>query len=143
MEKEEILQIVKVCMEACLERYTVPAMLSVEETAEKLGISKDTVRDYLRKGELTGYEIGNRMMRVSVESINKLLDCVTTRPADAEEQKPEEPKPEEQKPEEQKPEEPKPEEPKPEEFERCTAVHPKNGKQCVLPAGHEGKHHCE
>ena len=179
MEKKEVIELVKACMEACLERYAVPGMLSVEETAEKLGISKDTVRDYLRKGELTGYEIGNRMMRVSVQSINELLERVKTgKPeteetektdlngggtqaaaeepkggnadaaaeeaatlARAEEQKTEEQKAEE--PKEVKPEEVKPEKAKPEEFERCTAVHPKNGKRCVLFAGHEGKHRCE
>ena len=181
MEKKEVIELVKACMEACLERYAVPGMLSVEETAEKLGISKDTVRDYIRKGELTGYEIGNRMMRVSVQSINELLERVKTtgKPeteetektdlngggtqaaaeepkggnADAAAEEPkggnadaaaEEPKQEEPKSGTPAAAEEKETEPEPEvKVEQCAAIHPKNGKRCVLPAGHEGKHRCE
>lgn len=143
MEKKEVIELVKACMEACLERYAVPGMMSVEDTAERLGISKDTVRDYIRKGELVGYEIGNRMMRVSVKSINDLLERVKTG------------KPETEKTEEtdengaatlaraEEPNPPSPEATEDKGAEQCAAIHPKSGKRCVLPAGHEGKHHCE
>jgi excisionase family DNA binding protein len=56
--------------------------LTVEEVATRLGASEDTVRKYLRTGELTGYMPGGRRLgwRIKPESLTAFIEAKTPTP---------------------------------------------------------------
>ena len=171
MEASEVAMIVGETVRACLKQFTLSPLLTIDEIAEKLKISKDAVRAYIRSGELKAYELGARLVRVEIAEVNEFLSKMSVRKdyeiarlQDCEIAEPEEkPEPEpEQKLEPEPEEKPEPEaekdceiarlrdcevaEPeKPEEdqgFIQCDAVHPKTGVRCTLEKGHGGKHCC-
>lgn len=165
MEASEVAMIVGETVRACLKQFTLSPLLTIDEIAEKLKISKDAVRAYIRSGELKAYELGARLVRVEITEVNEFLakmsvrkDCESARLQDCEvmEQKQEkegeivtEPE-EKQEPEKdcesarlQDCEVAEPEKPEEDQgFIQCDAVHPKTGVRCTLKKGHEGKHCC-
>ena len=165
MEASEVAMIVGETVRACLKQFTLSPLLTIDEIAEKLKISKDAVRAYIRSGELKAYELGARLVRVEIAEVNEFLakmsvrkDCESARLQDCEvmEQKQEkegeivtEPE-EKQEPEKDREsarsqdcEVAEPEKPEEDQgFIQCDAVHPKTGVRCTLEKGHEGKHCC-
>ena len=91
--KDEFAAIIKETVGACLHHLAVPAMMSVDEVSEKLGISKETVRAYIKNGELEGFELGSRLMRIPVQSVNNLLEKVRVKTDPQISEKPDVPEP--------------------------------------------------
>ena len=91
--KDEFAAIIKETVGACLHHLAVPAMMSVDEVSEKLGISKETVRAYIKNGELEGFELGSRLMRIPVQSVNNLLEKVRVKIDPQTSEKPDVPEP--------------------------------------------------
>lgn len=48
---------------------TEPAYLSISDAARHLGVSRDTVRDWIKAGKLPVYEFGPRTVRVKIEEL--------------------------------------------------------------------------
>ena len=48
-------------------------LLSVEEVAERLGVTPDTIRHYIRTHQLTAIRIGNKY-RIKESELNRFLD---------------------------------------------------------------------
>ena len=165
MEASEVAMIVGETVRACLKQFTLSPLLTIDEIAEKLKISKDAVRAYIRSGELKAYELGARLVRVEIAEVNEFLakmsvrkDCESARLQDCEvmEQKqekegeivtePEEklgPEKDRESARVQECEVAEPEKPEEDQgFIQCDAVHPKTGVRCTLEKGHEGKHCC-
>lgn len=58
--------------------------LSLAEAAEYLGVTDRTIRNLIARGQLTGYRIGPRLIRVSLEEIeDRLVTVVPTGWGDA------------------------------------------------------------
>ncbi len=165
MEASEVAMIVGETVRACLKQFTLSPLLTIDEIAEKLKISKDAVRAYIRSGELKAYELGARLVRVEIAEVNEFLakmsvrkDCESARLQDCEvmEQKQEkegeivtepeekqEPEKDRERARSQECEVAEPEKPEEDQgFIQCDAVHPKTGVRCTLEKGHEGKHCC-
>lgn len=51
-------------------------LLTPEETAEFLGVSPNTVRAWLRRGELKGVKLGGKVWRVRQEDIDDFIHVV-------------------------------------------------------------------
>ena len=49
------------------------AWLSVEQIATELGLTEDTIRNYIRTRQLTAYRIGNTY-RIKREDLNQFLE---------------------------------------------------------------------
>lgn len=47
--------------------------LSVEQIAKELGLTEDTIRNYIRTRQLTAYRVGNTY-RIKREDFNKFLE---------------------------------------------------------------------
>ena len=58
-------------------------VVSIERTAEMLGTSPRTVRNFISAGYLTGYRVGPRLIRISVDEINALLRPIPSAGGDA------------------------------------------------------------
>ena len=91
MEASEVAMIVGETVRACLKQFTLSPLLTIDEIAEKLKISKDAVRAYIRSGELKAYELGARLVRVEIAEVNEFLakmsvrkDCESARLQDCE-----------------------------------------------------------
>ena len=91
MEASEVAMIVGETVRACLKQFTLSPLLTIDEIAEKLKISKDAVRAYIRSGELKAYELGARLVRVEIAEVNEFLakmsvrkDCEIARVQDCE-----------------------------------------------------------
>lgn len=52
-------------------------LLSVEEVAERLGVTPDTIRHYIRTHQLTAIRIGNKY-RIKESDLKRFLDERTT-----------------------------------------------------------------
>ncbi len=50
-------------------------MLSPEEVAERLSVSPNTVRAWLREGSLKGVKLGNKIWRISEEELQEQICC--------------------------------------------------------------------
>lgn len=94
MEASEVAMIVGETVRACLKQFTLSPLLTIDEIAEKLKISKDAVRAYIRSGELKAYELGARLVRVEIAEVNEFLakmsvrkDCEIARLQDCERKK--------------------------------------------------------
>lgn len=48
-------------------------LVSIPAAAEQLGCSDRTIRRYIAAGTLTGYRIGQRMIRVDSNEVDQLL----------------------------------------------------------------------
>ena len=60
--------------------HRVPPMVcEVREAAERLAVSPQTVREWLRGGRLRGYQEG-RVIRIDVSSIQEVLEGRPARP---------------------------------------------------------------
>lgn len=51
----------------------MPEILTLEEVAEKLKLSEQTVRRYLRENKIVGFKLGNSW-RVKEEELMKFID---------------------------------------------------------------------
>ena len=85
MNKEEVKEIVEAAVGACMTHVAVPVLMTPEEVAQKLGVSKDTIREWLKSGELAAYSLGARMTRIAVRDVNAMLDRIRSASATAEE----------------------------------------------------------
>ena len=85
MNKEEVKEIVEAAVGACMQHVSVPVLMTPEEVAQKLGVSKDTIRAWLKSGELAAYELGARMTRIAVRDVNAMLDRIRSASATEEE----------------------------------------------------------
>ena len=79
MEASEVAMIVGETVRACLKQFTLSPLLTLDEIAEKLKISKDAVRAYIRSGELKAYELGARLVRVEIAEVNEFLSKMSVR----------------------------------------------------------------
>lgn len=50
---------------------------SLQEAAERLGVSVSTIRRLVADGKLTGYRLGSRILRVRPEEVDKTLQATT------------------------------------------------------------------
>lgn len=48
-------------------------LVTLEVAAQYLGVSPKTVRQWISEGKLTGYRLGNRMLRVDQNELDGLL----------------------------------------------------------------------
>ena len=87
MEASEVAMIVGETVRACLKQFTLSPLLTIDEIAEKLKISKDAVRAYIRSGELKAYELGARLVRVEIAEVNEFLAKMQVRSQDSEPEK--------------------------------------------------------
>ena len=154
MEASEVAMIVGETVRACLKQFTLSPLLTIDEIAEKLKISKDAVRAYIRSGELKAYELGARLVRVEIAEVNEFLAKMQVRSQDSEPGKDSEvarlqecevaePEKDCESARSQDCEVAEPEKPEEDQgFIQCDAVHPKTGVRCTLEKGHEGKHCC-
>ena len=85
MNKEEVKEIVEAAVGACMTHVAVPVLMTPEEVAQKLGVSKDTIRAWLKSGELVAYELGARMTRIAVRDVNAMLEWIRSASATEEE----------------------------------------------------------
>ena len=53
-------------------------LLTIEQTAQRLGCSKNTVRAVIRKGDLPAVRIGPRMVRVRETDLEQILQPYET-----------------------------------------------------------------
>ncbi len=150
-------RIIQSTIKSVLVHYEVPQFLTVEQVAERLGVSKETVRTYIQQGELRAYNLSDRIIRLKPVDVNDFMENRATEAnvatetnvatantaADAAEN-PAEPEAnvatETNVAAEANVAAEKPEEPAEPEIEQCPAVNPKTGARCLLPAGHEGPH---
>ena len=49
-------------------------MLSVKEVAQILGVSNQTVRNYINSGKLEAVRINQRVIRISKEKLNEFIE---------------------------------------------------------------------
>lgn len=56
---------------------------SLQDAADRLGVSVSTIRRLIADGKLTGYRLGNRILRVNPEEVDQTLQPTTAwaRPA--------------------------------------------------------------
>ena len=56
---------------------------SLQDAADRLGVSVSTIRRQIAAGKLTGYRLGNRILRVNPEEVDQTLQATTAwaRPA--------------------------------------------------------------
>lgn len=62
---------------------TLRRLESIHTTAEYLGVSTKTVRRYIAAGRLTGYRLGNRLIRVDLDEADAMLRQIPTVGGDA------------------------------------------------------------
>ena len=55
-----------------------PRYASFEEAAEYLRVNPKTVRRYVASGRLTGYRVGERLLRVDLNEVDALLRPIPT-----------------------------------------------------------------
>lgn len=55
-----------------------PRFGSIDAAAERLGCSPRTVRRMIAAGELAGYRLGKRMLRVNLDEVEALLRRIPT-----------------------------------------------------------------
>lgn len=124
-------RIIQSTIKSVLVHYEVPQFLTVEQVAERLGVSKETVRTYIQQGELRAYNLSDRIIRLKPVDVNDFMENRATEANVATETN---------VAAEANVAAEKPEEPAEPEIEQCPAVNPKTGARCLLPAGHEGPH---
>lgn len=56
---------------------------SLQDAADRLGVSVSTIRRLIADGKLTGYRLGNRILRVNPQEVDQTLQTTTAwaRPA--------------------------------------------------------------
>jgi excisionase family DNA binding protein len=53
-------------------------LLSLQAAAEYLGVDERSVRRYIATGQLTGYRVGERLIRVDVADLDAMLRPIPT-----------------------------------------------------------------
>jgi excisionase family DNA binding protein len=53
-------------------------LVSVQKGAEYSGLSDKTIRRYISTGQLTGYRIGKKLIRVDLDELDALLKPIPT-----------------------------------------------------------------
>jgi excisionase family DNA binding protein len=53
-------------------------LVSVQKGAEYSGLSYKTIRRYIANGQLTGYRIGKKLIRVDLDELDALLKPIPT-----------------------------------------------------------------
>lgn len=53
-------------------------LVSVQKGAEYSGLSDKTIRRYIANGQLTGYRIGRKLIRVDLDELDALLKPIPT-----------------------------------------------------------------
>lgn len=48
-------------------------LVSVRTAAQKVGVSTTTIRKYVKSGKIPGYRVGDRVFRVSLNDVTKML----------------------------------------------------------------------
>ncbi|GAB2535187.1 helix-turn-helix transcriptional regulator [Brachybacterium huguangmaarense] len=51
-------------------------LASLAEAAEYLGVTERTIRNYIARGDLTGYRLGKRSIRIDVGELESLLTVI-------------------------------------------------------------------
>ena len=54
------------------------ALVSQAQAAEYLGVTDRTIRNYISRGELTGYRMGPRLVRVDLNQLDAMLRPIPT-----------------------------------------------------------------
>lgn len=57
---------------------TTRRWLSQAEAAEYLGVTDRTIRNYIRRGDLRGYRMGTKSVRVDLNELDELLRPIPT-----------------------------------------------------------------
>lgn len=57
---------------------TQPRWLTLADAAEYLSVTDRTVRNYIARGELTGYRMGTRSLRIDARELDDLLCPIPT-----------------------------------------------------------------
>lgn len=55
-----------------------PQMISLKEAAERLCVTEQSVRRYIASGDLNGYRLGRRAIRVNAKEVDALLVPIPT-----------------------------------------------------------------
>ncbi len=50
---------------------------SLQDAADRLGVSVDTIRRLISDGKLTGYRLGRRILRVCPEEVDQVFEVTT------------------------------------------------------------------
>jgi excisionase family DNA binding protein len=58
-------------------------LVSVQIGAKFASVSEKTIRRYIASGDLTGYRLGKKLIRVDLDEINQLLKRIPTAGGDA------------------------------------------------------------
>lgn len=56
----------------------LPRLSSVAAAADRLGVSQDTVRRMIDRGELTGYRLGKRLIRIDLDELEASIKPIPT-----------------------------------------------------------------
>jgi excisionase family DNA binding protein len=58
----------------------IPAkyLLSISEAADHMGVHPETIRRYISRGDLTGYRLGPRLVRVDLAEVEAMLRPIPT-----------------------------------------------------------------
>ena len=54
------------------------ALVSQAQAAEYLGVTDRTIHNYIARGELTGYRMGPRLVRVDLNELDAMLQPIPT-----------------------------------------------------------------
>lgn len=55
-----------------------PQMISLKAAAQRLGVTEQSIRRYIAAGELNGYRLGRRAIRVDAQEVDALLVPIPT-----------------------------------------------------------------
>lgn len=55
-----------------------PQMISQKAAAERLGVTEQSIRRYIAAGDLNGYRLGRRAIRVNAQEVDALLIPIPT-----------------------------------------------------------------
>lgn len=55
-----------------------PQMISLKSAAERLGVTEQSIRRYIAAGDLNGYRLGRRAIRVDAQEVHALLVPIPT-----------------------------------------------------------------
>jgi len=53
-------------------------LVSISQAAEYLGVNERTIRRRISDGQLTGYRVGKRLIRVDISELESLLKPIPT-----------------------------------------------------------------
>jgi excisionase family DNA binding protein len=65
------------------ENQAPPRWVSPEQAADHLGVQPNTVRRMIARGELTGYKLGNKLIRLDANQLDSCLQAMAISAADS------------------------------------------------------------